>query len=85
MSALLRVPQRGVSGFHQRDGFGDRDGLLLLAGLDDQVNSNFLTDAQLYANPLDLLEAFGLGTNRIYAGNQVGSVILSRVIRVHGP
>ena len=85
MSAFSSVPPMGgVGGFHQRDGFGDGDGLVLLAGLNGQVDANFVADLDHNVLTLDPLEPFGLDANRVVAGSQVGSVIRARVIRGQG-
>ena len=81
ISALLeRAAQGGVGGLHQRDRFGDGDGLGLLAGLKGQVNSNFLANLQHNVLAFKLLEPFGLDADGIGAGNQRGSVILAGLI-----
>ena len=85
MSAVLeRAAQGGVGGLHQRDGFGDRDGLVLLAGLNCQVNSNFMANLNPDALTLNSLEPFGLYADRIVAGGQVRSVICAGIIRGRG-
>ena len=71
----------GVGGLHQRHGFGDRDGLFLLAGLKSQVDANFLADSDVNVLALEFLETLGLGANCKVAGSQVGSVIFSGVVR----
>src|SRR4029077_14198186 len=72
--------QGGVGGLHQRHRFSDGDGLLLRTGLKGQVNSNFMTNFQRNVLAFNLLEPFGLGADRIGAGNERGSVILPGLI-----
>ncbi len=85
ISAFSSVPpMRGIGRFHQRYGFSNRDSLILLAGLNGQVDANFVANFQPDALTLGPLESFGFRANRVVAGSQVGSVIGSRIVRCQG-
>src|SRR5438128_1856149 len=74
-------PARGI---HQRDRFADGDGFALLAGLYSHVDSNLRADLDHNVLTVQPLEPRELGADRVCAGNQIGSVILARLIRGQG-
>src|SRR4029077_16705825 len=74
----------GVSGLHQRNGFGDRNRLRLRAGLNSQVSPNLLANPKLDVLALQLLESIGLGADCIRARKQLRGVVLPGVIRGEG-
>ena len=75
---------RGIRGLHQRNGFSDRNRLVLFARLNGQVDSNFMANLDDDALTLDPLKSFGLGADRVVARSQVRSVVCARIIRGEG-
>ena len=67
--------QRGARRIHQWDGFVDRDGLALRAGLYGQVDSDLLADLEHNILTCQRLETRKLDADRVRAGNQSGRVI----------